>query len=290
MIVGPYVDAFLQRPTPAEAPARYERPGDVVEHRYGPGGVRLVRASFRTHHFRPHAHSEYAVAAIERGVEAVRYRGATEYAATGGLLLLDADTLHAGRPGITEGWDYRVFYLPPAVLEDLAGHRPTFPDPTPHDPRLAARLIRLHRRHDQDALAAQEEFAAVCTEILARYTRRAIPSAPPLLVREVRRHLAADLRRTPSLDELAAVAGLPRFQLLRAFRRETGVTPHGYLLQLRLQCAQQLLAAGHTVARAAADSGFYDQAHLHRHFRRTFAATPGRFARNGVQDRHGPPA
>ncbi|MEU6426697.1 AraC family transcriptional regulator [Microbispora sp. NPDC046973] len=263
---------------------------DLVEHRYGRDDMRLVKASFRTHRFVPHAHSEYAVAAIERGVEAVRYRGATEHACAGSLLLLDADTIHAGRPGIAEGWDYRVFYLPPALLAELAGHRPTFPSPTPHDPRLAARLIRLHRRRDQNSLAAQEEFEALCTEILARYTRRGIAAAPPAPVSKVQRHLAADLRRTPALDELAEVAGLPRFQLLRAFRRETGVTPHGYLLQLRLRCAQQLLTAGHTVARAAADSGFYDQAHLHRHFRRTFAATPGRFARNDVQDRRGSPA
>ncbi|WP_414637412.1 helix-turn-helix domain-containing protein [Amycolatopsis sp.] len=41
---------------------------------------------------------------------------------------------------------------------------------------------------------------------------------------------------------------MPRFQLLRAFRRETGLTPHGYLRQLRLRHAQQLLSAGHTVA------------------------------------------
>ncbi|MGW0478937.1 AraC family ligand binding domain-containing protein [Nonomuraea sp. NPDC003214] len=263
---------------------------DVVEHRYGRDDMRLVTASFRTHHFVPHAHSEYAIAAIERGVEAVRYRGATEHAPAGSLLLLDADTIHAGRPGIAEGWDYRVFYLPPALLAELAGYRPTFPVPTPYDPPLAARLIRLHRRQDRNPLVAQEEFEALFTEILVRYTRRAITPTPPLLVRRIQRHLAADLQRTPSLDELARVACLPRFQLLRAFRRETGLTPHGYLLQLRLRCAQQLLTAGHTVARAAAESGFYDQAHLHRHFRRAFAGTPGRFARNDVQERRGPPA
>lgn len=252
--------------------------------------MRLVTASFRSHHFVPHAHSEYAIAAIERGVEDVRYRGSTEHAPEGSLLLLDADTIHAGGPGIAEGWDYRVFYLPPELLEELAGHRPAFQEATPHDPDLAARLIRLHRRPDLRGLAAQEEFESVCTETLARYARRRIPSLPPVPVYKVQRYLAADIQRTPGLDELAAAVGMPRFQLLRAFRRETGVTPHGYLLQLRLRCAQQLLTAGYTVARAAAESGFYDQAHLHRHFRRTFAATPGQFARNNVQGRNGPSA
>jgi hypothetical protein len=73
---------------------------DQVRHAYAPGAsdVRLVTASFRTHHFVPHAHSEYAVAVIGRGVEAVRCRGADERAGTGDLLPLDAEVLHAGRP------------------------------------------------------------------------------------------------------------------------------------------------------------------------------------------------
>lgn len=263
---------------------------ELVEHRYGADDVRLVTASLRSHHFVPHAHSEYAIAAIERGVEDVRYRGAIEHAPEGSLLLIDADTIHAGRPGTAEGWDYRVFYLPPELLEELAGHRPTFPEAAPRDPDLAARLVRLHRRHDLGSLAAQEELELVCAEILVRYARRGIPLPLRAPVDKAQRYLAADIRRTPTLDELAAAVDMPRFQLLRAFRRETGVTPHGYLLQLRLRCAQQLLTAGHTVARAAVESGFYDQAHLHRHFRRTFAATPGQFARNNVQGRSGPPA
>ena len=70
---------------------------DRVWHRYAPGAsdVRLVTASFRTHRFVPHAHSEYAIAVIGRGAEAVRYRGADEYTGAGSLLLLDAEAIHA---------------------------------------------------------------------------------------------------------------------------------------------------------------------------------------------------
>ncbi len=246
--------------------------------------MRLVTASFRTHRFQPHAHPEYAVAAVMRGVEAVRYRGATHYAPASSLLLLDAAELHTGGPADTAGWDYRVCYLAPELLAEIAGERPMFPDPTPHDPKLAALLAAVHRQ--PPGPATEERLYTVVSAILARHARRwSPPDAPPAVVGEVIRHLHADLRRAPSLGELAAVTGLERFRLLRAFRRETGVTPRGYLLQLRLQRAQQVLSAGQPVAKAAVESGFYDQAHLHRHFRRTFGATPGAFARNHVQDR-----
>lgn len=261
---------------------------DRVRHQYAPGDsdVRLVTASFRTHHFVPHAHSEYAIAAIDRGVEAVRYRGADERAGVGDLLLLDAEVIHAGRPAVPQGWDYRVFYVPPELLAEIAGRRPAFPAATPRDPELAARLIRVHRLLGEPStspLQACEELHQVLTQVVARHAEREPPQPPkstwPTAVRRIQDYLAADIRRTPSLAELAEAAGMSRFKLLRAFRAVTGVTPHGYLLALRLRHAQQLLTAGHSVARAAADSGFYDQAHLHRHFRRTFGAPPGRFAR-----------
>jgi transcriptional regulator GlxA family with amidase domain len=134
-------------------------------------------------------------------------------------------------------------------------------------------------------LEAGEQLAEVFGELLGRYGAARTPDRPtPGIAAGIQRLLAEDLTRTPSLDELAGFARLPRFQLLRAFQSETGTTPHRYLRQLRLRNAQQLLTAGYSVARAAAESGFHDQAHLHRHFRRTFAATPGTFSRNGVQD------
>jgi hypothetical protein len=78
---------------------------DRVWHGYAPGAddVRLVTASFLAHRFVPHAHSEYAIAVISRGVETVRYRGADERAGAGDLLLLDAEVIHAGRPAVPRG-------------------------------------------------------------------------------------------------------------------------------------------------------------------------------------------
>jgi AraC-like DNA-binding protein len=264
---------------------------DRVRHGYAPGAsdVRLVTASFRTHRFVPHAHSEYAIGVIGRGAEAVRYWGADEVAGAGSLLLLDAEVIHAGRPAVPWGWDYRVFYVPPSLLAEIGGRRPAFSAVTPRDPELAARLVQVHRLLGEPGtspLLACEQLHQVLALVLARYAACG-PAQPsraswPAAIGAVLGYLAADIGRTPSLAELAELAGMPRFALLRAFRAVTGVTPHGHLLALRLRHARQLLTAGHSVARAAADSGFYDQAHLHRHFRRTFAATPGQFARAGL--------
>jgi len=80
-----------------------------------------------------------------------------------------------------------------------------------------------------------------------------------------------------TLAELAALSGVSRFQFLRGFARETGITPHAYLLQRRVRLARQLLIAGRALAEAALEAGFADQSHMTRAFRRQFGVTPARY-------------
>jgi AraC-like DNA-binding protein len=73
---------------------------------------------------------------------------------------------------------------------------------------------------------------------------------------QVRDVLEADFARNVTLDELAQLAGLNAFTLLRAFRRTYGLPPHAYQLQVRLRHAKRLLRQGETPVRAALESGF----------------------------------
>jgi AraC-like DNA-binding protein len=108
-----------------------------------------------------------------------------------------------------------------------------------------------------------------------------------LLARQVMDRLAGELTAPPALAELAADAGLSRYQLLRAFRAEVGMPPYAWLAQHRVARARVLLEHGHRPAEAATLTGFADQAHLTRWFRRVVGVTPGAY-RNGVQDSRRP--
>lgn len=79
---------------------------------------------------------------------------------------------------------------------------------------------------------------------------------------------------------LAARVGQTPFQLIRAFRRELGVTPHALLIRIRVARATDMLERGEPIAGAAVGVGFVDQTHFTRHFKRMHGDTPGRFLRN----------
>ncbi len=65
--------------------------------------------------------------------------------------------------------------------------------------------------------------------------------------------------------------------LVRAFTRTFGVPPHAYLVGRQVDAARRLILDGVPPAEVAAATGFHDQPHLNRHFRRYVGTTPGRF-------------
>jgi transcriptional regulator GlxA family with amidase domain len=92
-------------------------------------------------------------------------------------------------------------------------------------------------------------------------------------------HIDSHLEEKLSVDELAAMAGLSVHHFARAFAQSVGVPPHSYLLQRRIEKAQQLvLDTELPLSEIALAVGFFDQSHLARHFRR-LAGTPPSIAR-----------
>ncbi|MBN6110990.1 helix-turn-helix domain-containing protein [Xanthomonas bonasiae] len=98
--------------------------------------------------------------------------------------------------------------------------------------------------------------------------------------------LHEQMERDVGLDELAGYAGMDRFRLTRQFQRTFGLSPHAYLVRLRLRVARALLATGQEPADVALKVGFADQSHLGRWFKRAYRLTPAAYRRQctGVLD------
>jgi len=78
-----------------------------------------------------------------------------------------------------------------------------------------------------------------------------------------------------SLAELAKMADMSRYQVIRAFRASTGMTPHVYQLNLNINQARAWLRSGEDMADIAYRLGFADQSHFQRVFKAYVGVTPG---------------
>ena len=81
-----------------------------------------------------------------------------------------------------------------------------------------------------------------------------------------------------ALSQVAAEAGLSVFHFARLFKQTTGLAPHQYLIQCRVERAKQMILASSTATAVIAQQvGFCDQSHLTVHFRRIYGVTPKQF-------------
>jgi AraC-like DNA-binding protein len=233
---------------------------------------------------------------VQRGRERHLFRA-------GDLCAWDASARHSGRPYRSRGWQARLIMVESSALAELvadpeAGRGLRFPlQPRIDDPLLAARFASLHRALERPAPALEREvvLAEWLLDLFGRplATGKAAPReaasralCDPAL-RRARELLDDESAADLTLERLALTAGSSRHRLTRLFRLAYGVPPHRYQLARRLGRARVLLERGIPIAAAATLAGFFDQSHLHRHFRRAFGFTPARYVallRSDVQD------
>ena len=236
------------------------------------------------HAFPRHSHDGFGIGVMAAGAQRSWSGIGWVEAEAGDVITVNPGEMHDGAPiGGARAW--RMLYLDPALvareLADDGEDRPEITRPALRDPVLASLFTRLFvgaTAAAPEPLGLEEDLLRTLAYLLRRYGTRPRPAPPASPAVAMARRRLDDTPEIPAtLAELAALSGVSRFQLLRGFARETGTTPHAYLLQRRVRLARQLLIAGRAPAEAAQDAGFVDQSHMTRAFRRQFGVTPARY-------------
>jgi AraC-like DNA-binding protein len=259
-------------------------------------GLELLRATVRQFAFHPHAHEEFFIALTEDGLATPTYRGDSHVIGPGDLIVLNPEEPHAGGPPGHAVWTYRALYPHPDLMRGLMAEfakvRPAMPEfgvDVVRDRDIAAGLRHFHRLAERPESSLLEREAYLVEALVLLVGRHAAhPRAPrppgrePAAVRRSREYLQEHAAENITLQALARFSGLSAYHLCRVFGQTVGMTPHAYQTQIRVRRAKSLLYAGLPITTVAAEAGFYDQAHLTRHFKRIVGLTPGRYLKDAI--------
>ncbi|WP_406108624.1 AraC family transcriptional regulator [Micromonospora globbae] len=236
--------------------------------------------------YRPHAHDSFSIGAIDSGTSVLtgpldgRMR-----LEPGDVIIIPAGQVHACNPDQGR-WLYQMIHMDQAWVTSLA--------PGGEASRLfdGIRVLRHPELHsmvsaindmiftDEPREPLEAQFAVLFTELEAAAPAHLATSYadPELLTRlaSVMYRLRTD-QSNPALTELAESIGMSKFQLIRAMRRVTGLSPLAWRQNARVVMARRLLREGRSIAETAHVLGFTDQSHFHRVFRAHVAASPGSY-------------
>jgi AraC-like DNA-binding protein len=257
------------------------------------GEVELLQARYVRHRFAPHWHDELAVGVVEAGALRTRVGRGEAVVPAGSLLVLNPGEIHTGEPSGRDGFSYRMVYLDalrldPGTRGGEAGDTGSlaFATPVIEDRWLAGALLDAHRAltaPDGGRAEAEGALVDVLWRLCERYSARTRVErrvrGDTRLVRAIRSHLEEHHARVVTLAELAALTGRSAFHMSRTFRLAVGVPPYAYLALVRVRRARELLRAGVPVSVVTHATGFADQSHFIRQFKRVVGVPPGQYAR-----------
>jgi AraC-like DNA-binding protein len=249
--------------------------------------VEVFHAHFTEYAYPMHVHDAWTLLIVDDG--AVRYDLERHEHGTphDTVSLLPPHVPHNGSPATPDGFRKRVVYLDSSHLgEELIGAAVDGPDL--RDPLLRRRVGQLHSALGRpgDELEAESRLTLVGERLRGHLRRRSEAASrrrDPVLARRLRELLDARVVAGASLEEAARLLHAHPAHLVRAFSGAYGIAPHQYLMSRRVGRARRLLLDGLPPGEVASAAGFYDQAHLTRHFKRLVGVTPGRY-RRGPED------
>lgn len=251
-----------------------------------PGIEPIFAETTRT--FARHFHDQFGIGVVLSGAQrSASGRGPVE-AVRGDVITVNPGEVHDGSPIDGKARAWAMLYLDPDRIREIAldlsdGRsaefelaRPVWTDP------IAASLLRGVFRSlpkGEGLEPAGEALVLLLNRLAVRGAEPERGSGVPIGIRRAQQAIDDDPTARHSLDDLVSVARIGRFRLIRAFAALTGMTPHAYATQRRLQLARRLLRRGISPAQASAEAGFADQSHMTRLFSRSYGMTPGAYAR-----------
>jgi AraC-like DNA-binding protein len=244
-----------------------------------PGVAEVLHAHFTDHAYPMHAHDTWTLLIVDDG--AVRYDldHRARLASRDLVTILPPHVPHDGAPATPGGFRKRVLYLDNSHLSGhLIGRAvdgPAFPDRS-----LRQTISALHGalREPFVSLRAESLLALLTDGVRAHLGEQILFTRDQTAAALLRDLLEANIPDGISLYEAGRILHFNPSHLVRAFSREYGMSPHQYLTSRRVDEARRRILSGEPLSSVARSSGFYDQPHLTRHFKRILGVSPGAFA------------
>ncbi|WP_072207748.1 AraC family transcriptional regulator [Mastigocoleus testarum] len=248
-----------------------------------------------------HLHEELEMTIMHNSSWQFYYRGTQYTVPPGSFTLTQPGEVHKAFSETPVNCTFNGLRINATFVQDLAteiiGHSqglPFFSTPIVTDRDLNQLIFSFHQliENSKESVLKQESILLKLLEtIILRYAKHC-PKLKAIgdesqLVQQVRDYLNDNFAQNVSLQQLADITNFSRFYLNRAFRKQVGIPPHAYQIQIRIARAKNLLNSGLSISQVAIATGFANQSHFGKHFKRAIGVTPWQYIKesNCIQKR-----
>lgn len=238
--------------------------------------------------FPNHFHEYYVIGFIESGQRRLSCKNKEYVIGTGDIIFFNPLDNHACESIDNETLDYRCLNIKPEIMrkvtKEITGqdYLPSFASPVAYRSEHAQLLHNLHQMimDEKSYFEKEETFYLLIKQLIEEYTIAIEDTEPRAIKQEIENvchYLEVHYAEHITLDNLAKIANLNKYSLLRSFTRIRGITPYRYLQTVRINEAKKRLEQGVKPLDAAIETGFVDQSHFSKFFMEFIGLTPGQY-------------
>ncbi|MCP3922259.1 MAG: AraC family transcriptional regulator [Desulfobacterales bacterium] len=244
-------------------------------------------SSFR---FKPHIHDSFVLWISGGCSEHYFVNGKSDILSKGHISIFNPHVVHENSSCSEYGRDLRSFYIERSFLDSLSSQITdkdnvgfSISQCIQKDRALFNNLLLLHDFLLQNNSETESALYDILSEFVVRYgeniNEKIFKGNNDKRIRLSIEYMNDKFDEKISVQELAKLVNCSTFHLIKYFKNKKGLTPHAYLIQIRLEKAKNMMNQGEKLSDIALNCGFSDQSHLSRNFKARYGITPKKYSR-----------
>jgi len=228
--------------------------------------------------YKKHAHEEYGLGVTLKGVQEYYLEGNFLASHKNGVMLFNPEQVHDGNAKhYQEGLDYVMLYINPELFLEALEKKEIlkFKKPIVYEEKLKNDILSLSYSilNDKDISLCNELYLNLISNFSTKdfasdYTNETE------FIRKAKEIIYYNLDEVLDIDEISKELNISKFQFIRIFKANTGITPYQYFLNCKIIHAKKHLDITKDLYGTVVEFGFTDLSHLNRHFKRVYGITP----------------
>lgn len=239
-------------------------------------GITALEAKMDDFTYKKHSHQEYSIGVTLKGIQGYHLKGERKQSYQNGVMFFNPEENHDGMSNGVQGLEYIMLYIKPEQLLEATNqkHMVQFKEPIVYNNKIAQNILQLAKSifNGSDDVICYEHFQNLVDGLKrdTYYDEFNVDNVKLKLAKDI---IKNNVSTSFKLDFICSELNLSKYQFIRFFKQQTGITPYQYYINYKAEVAKHIIEKSKDIYLAIAECAFVDLAHLNKVFKYRYGVT-----------------